>query len=222
MNKKINIALLDDENLFLEGLAFLLQNSEKITVLYKTTNPESFIEYLKTTSTLPEVIIIDLNMKPINGIQVLEELQNLKIEIKTIVLSSLFNSSMYGFMIKYGISAFLPKYTEQEELLIAIENVHQNKIFVNKENQLLLNNYLNNTKKNKNPWNNHSLSEREIEVIKCICEEMSIKEIADHLFISAKTVESHRSKIMEKIGCKNVIGVVVYAFLNGLFSIKNT
>nr|WP_297309523.1 response regulator transcription factor [uncultured Flavobacterium sp.] len=221
MKDKIKLALLDDECLFLEGLAILLQSNENISIIYKDSKPEDFVNYLKPTNCTPDIIIIDLNMEPLNGIQVLEEINKHKIEIKTIVLSSLFNSTMYGYMIKYGISAFLPKYTEREELFEAIETVHKHKIFVNKENQLLLQTYLNNPKKNKNPWNNSLLSEREIEVIKCICQEMSTKEIADDLCISAKTVETHRSKIMEKIDCKNVIGVVTYAFLNGLYTIKN-
>lgn len=66
------------------------------------------------------------------------------------------------------------------------------------------------------------LSDRELEVLDCICKEMSTREIAEYLFISTKTVESHRSKLMEKIGCKNVIGMVIYAILNGLYILKPT
>lgn len=219
MNEPIKIALLDDDRLFVEGIAALLSSNENFTVVYKSNNPVDFTEYIQTTNKLPDIVIIDLNMKPMTGIEVLAIIN--EFDVKIIVLSSLFNSSMYGYMIKFGISAFLPKYTDIEELYNAIEVVHTNKIFMNKENETLLNEFNSNQKKNLNPWNNNNLSEREIEVLTCVCKEMSTKEIAEHLFISVKTVESHRAKIMEKIGCKNLIGMVVYGFLNGIVALKN-
>ena len=219
MNEPIKIALLDDDRLFVEGMAALLSSNQKFNVVYKSNNPVDFTEYIQSTKNLPDVVIIDLNMKPLTGIEVLEIIN--EFDMKIIVLSSLFNSSMYGYMIKFGISAFLPKYTDIDELYHAVEVVHLNRIFMNKENEALLHEFNSHQKKNLNPWNNNNLSEREIEVLTCVCKEMSTKEIADNLFISVKTVESHRAKIMEKIGCKNLIGMVVYGFLNGMVALKN-
>lgn len=221
MIEKIKVALLDDDNLFIEGVSSLINNTEHIEVIFKTSSPLQFIETLKEGKISPNVIIIDLNMKPINGIEVIEELYQNQINTKIIVLSSLFNSAMYGYMIKYSISAFLPKYTDKEELFEAIEEVHYNRFFINKENQQLLDEYLKHQKKNQNPWSNIALSDRETEVLTYVCKEMSTKEIAENLCITVKTVESHRSKIMEKIGCKNVIGMVIYAILNGYYVITN-
>lgn len=221
MKQIINIALLDDDCLFVEGLASLIGTNPNFKVIFKSSNPVDFIEYLKNSKELPDVALIDLNMKPMTGLEVLNIINQNEIDLRIIVLSSLFNSVMYGYMIKYSISAFLPKYTDKNELFEAIEQVYHHKVFMNEENQLLINEYYNSKSKNQNPWNNISLTEREHEVMICICKELSNKEIAENLFITVKTVESHRSKIMEKIGCKNVIGVVVYAILNGLFVLTN-
>lgn len=217
MKQIINIALLDDDCLFVEGLGSLIGSNPNFKVIFKTSDPVDFIEYLKNSKELPDVALIDLNMKPITGLEVLDIINQSEIDLRIIVLSSLFNSAMYGYMIKYSISAFLPKYTDKKELFEAIEQVYHHKVFMNEENQLLINEYYSSKSKNQNPWSNIFLTEREHEVLICICKELSTREIAENLFITVKTVESHRSKIMEKIGCKNVIGMVVFAILNGLF-----
>lgn len=222
MNTSINIALLDDESLFLDALANLVDSNSNFKVVYKTNNGYEFLDYAKNAEHLPDILLLDLNMLPINGLEVLDELNKNNINIRVIVLSSLYNSSMYGYMIKYGISGFLPKYIEKDELFHAIEQVYTNKYYLTESNQSLLNEFLKNKNSNHNPWNMIDLSDRELEVLDCICKEMSTREIAEYLFISTKTVESHRSKLMEKIGCKNVIGMVIYAILNGLYILKPT
>ncbi len=218
--KKINIAILEDENLILEAISNLLTSDDRFDVIQKWNNGYSFLDFINEDNQYDiDVLILDLNMNPINGLQVLEELHKKNIHLKVLVLSSLYNATMYGYMIKYGICGFLPKYTEKEELFKAIENIYIHKFYVNEGNQVLLEQYIANQKKGQNPWSMIALSEREVEILKLICHELSTKEIAEKLFISVKTVESHRTKIMEKIGCKNVIGMVIYAILNGLYVI---
>lgn len=220
MEKKIKISILEDENLILEAISNLLVTKPNFEVISKYNNGNIFLKDITEESAQEiDVLILDLNMNPINGLQVLEELNNRNIQIKVLVLSSLYNATMYGYMIKYGICGFLPKYTEKEELYKAIENIYLHKFYVNEGNQVLLEQYISNQKKGQNPWSMIALSERETEILKLICLEMSTKAIAEKLYISVKTVESHRTKIMEKIGCKNVIGMVVYAILNGIFVI---
>jgi len=217
MREKIKIAILDDDLLFVEGIAVLLAGHPLFEVQFKTNNPITLLAHLKETKSLPDILLLDLNMQPITGLEVMDQINKNQIQLKTIVLSSIFNSSMYGYMIKYSISAFLPKYIEKEELFTAIEQCYSQKVYVNSENKKLLDEYMAFEKRSKNPWKKASLSDRETEVLLCICKEMSTKEIAEKLCISVKTVESHRSKLMEKIGCKNAIGMVIYAILNGLF-----
>lgn len=218
---KIKIALLDDESLIVNAIANLLSRNEKLEIISKDTNPETFLTNIKNTDNKPDILLLDLNMKPKTGLQVIEELQLAEIDIKIIVLSSLYNSSMYGYMIKYGISCFLPKYTEPEELFAAIEHVYKYSYYDTKENKEILEEFKLLKGKNSNPWSMISLTDRETDILKLICEELSTKEIADKIYLSPKTIEAHRSKLMEKIGCKNVVGMVTYAILNGIYTLSN-
>lgn len=217
----IKIAILDDEHLIVEALSNLISQNEDFEIIGKYTSGVDFLNKIDEIENRPDILLLDLNMSPINGIEVLEELNKRQIELRILVLSSLYNSTMYGYMIKYGISAFLPKYTEKDELFLAINQIFQHKFYTNNENQELISQYLSTKNKKVNPWSMTALTEREIDVLVLICQEYSTKDIADTLFISNKTVESHRAKLMEKIGCKNVVGMVTYAILNGLYVIKN-
>lgn len=217
----IKIAILDDEHLIVEAIGNLISQNENFQTVGKYSSPKTFLEDLINQCIELDILLLDLNMSPINGLEVLDELSKQDINFKIIVLSSMYNSTMYGYMIKYGISSFLPKYTEKEELFIAIKEVYKNSFYVNKESQELINEYIKSKNKNVNPWSMISLTEREIDILLLICQEYSTKDISEKLFISPKTVEAHRSKIMEKIGCKNVVGMVTYAILNGIYVIKN-
>ena len=221
MNQTIKLAILDDESLLVEAFSNLFAQNPRFEVVIKCTNGQEFLKTIEEATIKPDILLLDLNMSPMNGLEVLEELANRNIELKILVLSSMYNSTMYGYMIKYGISAFLPKYCEKDELFNAIEQIHVNKFYVNKENQELIAEYIKNKNKNINPWSMIALTDREIDILKLICQEFSTKEIADKLYISTKTVEAHRSKLMEKIGCKNVVGMVTYAILNGVYVISN-
>ena len=222
MNEIIKIGILDDEKLLVDAFSMLLSMNPKFEVCIKNTNPIEYLEELEKLDQLPDIMLLDLNMSPINGLEVLDRIQEKELDIRILVLSSMYNSSMYGYMIKYGISGFLPKYTDKDELFEAIEQIYINRYYFNEGNQKLINDYVSLKNKKDNPWNMISLSEREIDVLQLICKEYSTKEIAEKLFISTKTVEAHRSKIMEKIGCKNVVGMVTYAILNGIYVITNS
>lgn len=221
MNEIINIGIIDDEGLFVEALSILLETNPKYKVMLCDVDAGRFLDKLTQSEVKPDVILLDLNMQPMNGLMLLDEFHRLELDIKIIVLSSLYNSSMYGYMIKYGISGFLPKYSDKQELFQAIDQTYYHNYYINESSQSLLNEYLNQSKRNSNPWSKINLTEREIEILKLICQEYSTKDIAEMLFISVKTVESHRAKLMEKIGCKNVIGMVIYAIINGIYVLTN-
>ena len=213
---KIKIALLDDESLIVNAIANLLSKNDNLEIVSKETNPELFIEKIRTNSNKPDILLLDLNMKPLTGLEVLDKLNDYNIQLKVIVLSSLYNPYLYGYMIKYGISAFLPKYTEPDELLNAIESVYHQSFYDKAENESLIEHY----KLQKGKSSTINFSDREIEILKLICAEFSTKEIAEKVFLSPKTVEAHRAKLMEKIGCKNVVGMVTYGILNGIHVIN--
>ncbi|MBC9796634.1 response regulator [Sinomicrobium weinanense] len=219
MSIPIKIALIDDESLFLEGLTALLSNLKEISVVLTAEDGSEFLMQLSNTSAenFPEVVLVDIQMKPINGFELVEKLKEEYPDLKIIILSSHYKNTMFGHMIKMGVSAFIPKHSSREELFRVIDSVYKTGVFFTPKDHQMLVDYVRNKSKKPGLGPVDSLSDREIEVIKLICSEFTNQEIADKLFISKRTVESHRQRILEKIGAKNTVGLVVYAIANEIY-----
>jgi DNA-binding NarL/FixJ family response regulator len=123
-------------------------------------------------------------------------------------------------MIKLGVSAFIPKNANKKSLITAIESVYEHGIYFSKSDQEMLIQFMGSNSKRSVFNNNEELSNREIEVLKLICNEYTSQEIADKLFISKRTVEGHRQKVIDKIGAKNTVGLVIYAIANKLHTLS--
>ncbi|MFT4643808.1 MAG: DNA-binding NarL/FixJ family response regulator [Planctomycetota bacterium] len=216
MSKIINIALVDDEGLFVEGLSLLFSNVAHIKV---TTTANGGLEFLKVLednleTDFPDIALVDIQMKPMDGFELVEALKDKYPELKIIILSSHYKSNVLGHMIKLGVSAFIPKNANKELLVTAIESVNNSGVYFTQTDQEMLIKYMNTKSKKLTLSSKGELSKREIEVIKLICLEHTNQEIADQLFLSIRTVESHRQRVLEKVGAKNTVGLVVYAIAN--------
>jgi DNA-binding NarL/FixJ family response regulator len=123
-------------------------------------------------------------------------------------------------MVKLGVSAFLPKNSDRKTFIEAITMVYKNGVFFTAEDHQMLFTYMNSSTKKKSLFEmEDELSEREKDVVKLICQEYTNNEIGEKLFISPRTVESHRQRILEKIGAKNTVGIVIYAVVNNIYSL---
>lgn len=216
---KIRIGLVDDESIFLEGLSLLLNSSEKLEVVLSATDGNNFIDSLGQMSpgTAPDVVLVDIQMKPIDGFELVQILKKQFPGLGIIILSSHYKNAMFGHMIKLGVSAFLPKNAKRDLLIEAIEKVKKTGVFFSEQDHKMLSNFVR-TKSPKRYFNsNEFLTEREKEVLRLICSERTNQEIADALFLSKRTVESHRQSILDKIGAKNTAGLVIYALSNEIF-----
>lgn len=220
MKDQIKIALIDDEELILEGLALLFSGQKQVSVVMKCTNGNDFLKTLEELSTdqFPDIALIDIQMKPMNGLELVDILKEKYQDLKIIILSTHYKKSVFGHLIKLGVSAFLPKSSSLEKLLLAIQSVKQTGVFLSKDDQQMLLSYI--KEKPKFSINQQGqLSEREIDVVKLICLEFTNQMIADKLFLSKRTVESHRQRILEKIGAKNTVGIVIYAIAHNIHSL---
>jgi len=219
MNEKINLAIVDDECLFGEGLALLFANNDKIVVSNVATGGLEFLAQLKNSSTeeFPEVALVDIQMKPMDGFELVERLKVDHPELKIIILSSHYKKSIYGYMIKLGVSAFLPKNSNKEVLIKAIESVYQTGVFFSEKDHEMLASCLKSNTKKYNLNFGEVLTEREKEVVKFICLQYTNQEIAEKLFLSKRTVEGHRQRILDKINAKNTVGLVLYAISHEIF-----
>ncbi|MCI3937691.1 response regulator transcription factor [Chryseobacterium aahli] len=219
---KIKIALVDDEQLILEGVKLLLSIEKSISVTITSNNGSDFLENLATFNSeeFPDIALIDIQMKPMDGFELVENLRQKYPALKIIILSSHYKSSILGYMVKLGVSAFLPKNSDKKAFIEAITEVHTKGLYFTSEDYKMLFSYMNNPPKTKSLFDlEDELSDREKEVVKLICEEMTNHEIAEKLFLSPRTIESHRQRILDKIGAKNTVGIVIYAVINDIYSL---
>ncbi|MGG1921204.1 response regulator transcription factor [Chryseobacterium sp. NRRL B-14798] len=223
MSSQIKLALIDDEQLILEGVKMLLSNEKNISVTLTADNGPDFIEDLGKLSKdeFPDIALVDVQMKPMNGFELVEILKEKFPDLKIIILSSHYKTSILGYMVKLGVSAFLPKNSNKKTFIDAITMVDKNGVFFTAEDHQMLFTYMNSSaKKNSLFETEDELSEREKDVVKLICQELTNNEIGEKLFISPRTVESHRQRILEKIGARNTVGIVIYAIVNNIYSLE--
>lgn len=215
----IKIALVDDEALFRDGIASIL-SKKGFTIVGSYASGPDFITVLDTTTETPDIILLDLKMEPIDGIDTAKQIRLIKPSIHIIIISSYYRPSFIEYMIQLGISSFLPKNIDPTELEYAINTVYEKGIYLTQEHVTTLR-QLKSTKSRKPEVNKlDSPSRRELEVLKLICEEYTAKQIADELYISVRTAEGHRNNLLAKSGAKNTAGLVIYAMMHGLIDLE--
>ncbi len=220
MSNRIKIALADDECLLLEGLSLLFSAVGTIRVVFTATDGNDFLEQLHNlpAGEFPNVVLLDIQMKPIDGFELVQRLKKEYPDLSVIILSSHYKSAVFGHMIRLGVSAFLPKNSSKELLVEAIEKVYNAGVFFTEKDHAMLASIVKNKLPKQYFSTSGNLSEREIDVLKLICSEKTNQEIADQLFLSKRTIESHRQRILDKIGAKNTAGLVIYAISNELYT----
>jgi DNA-binding NarL/FixJ family response regulator len=215
MDTKINIAIADDHNLFRKGLKSLLRDFDFVGEIYEASNGSELLDVLSIVNPFPEIVLLDINMPVMDGIKATEKIREKYNDLKIIVLTMEDNEHFVLQMLDYGINGYLLKNCDPDELADAIESVMK-KDFYFTENitdfihkAYFLKNHIH-QKKQEVP----NLTSREKEILQLICQEMNTYEIADRLFLSPRTVESHRKNIIEKAGVKNIAGLIIYAIRN--------
>ncbi len=213
---KIKIAIVDDEMLFIAGIKAILDREEDFVVAYTAQNGSELLEAIEKTDFNIDIILMDLSMPKLDGIDTLRHLSKKRISQKVIILTSHYNDSIVIKLLDEGASGFLAKNESPVEVIKTIKMVYSKGFYINDYiMQLIRNRRLYASKKQVK----EELSGREVEVLKLICDEYSTKEIADKLFISTRTVEGHRNKILEKTFSKNVAGLVIYAIEHGIVDV---
>lgn len=214
--KPISIALVDDETLIVALLSDFLGKQERIEILYTAESGEQFLDTLAAKDELPEVVVMDLKMKEMSGIDVLAVLNEKYPEIQTIIMSSHYKASFMGFMLKAGVAAFIPKGISPSGLLDIIVEVADRGFYFLPDQMEALREQVSAKAPKPVLEEKNKLSERELEILRLICFQKTAKEIAEELFIAPRTVEGHKNTLFAKTGAKNVAGLVIYAIQNKL------
>ncbi len=217
----ILISLVDDQQLFRSGLAGLIKSVAGFTLLSEAENGKIFIEQLQTADTLPHIALIDMEMPEMNGVELNAALQKKYPSIKVLVLSTYNQERFIGKMIEAGACGYLTKNCEIDELVTAINATYNNGFYFNQDTLAAMRKTAQyKTGDIKNISNIAiELTAREKEILVLLCQELSNIEIGERLFISPRTVEGHRNNLLQKTGCRNTAGLVVFAIKNNLFQI---
>lgn len=208
----INVAITDDHEMVLHGIKSMLQETDEVNIV--ATFPDANSTLNGISSSHVEVLLLDINLPDINGIDLSKQLLRQYPNLKIIALTNFDDASFAKRMLKNGVHGYLLKNTDKLEILKALKTVLSGDIYLHKaiKDKLL---YQNSKPKSSNGLN-VKLTRREKEVLLAISEELTTQEISEKLFISPKTVETHRSNIMLKFGAKNSIGIIKVALEHGL------
>jgi DNA-binding NarL/FixJ family response regulator len=214
----IKLGIVDDHKIFRNGLKATLEDYKDFDLVLEASNGKELIGLL-TTQT-PDVLLMDIKMPEMDGIQTSAFVhQNYK-NIKILALS-MFNEDKYIVdMMKAGASGYLLKNAEPEEIIEAVSTVHSKGFYFNEHLSItLIKQLVGNDHSESVAQNKADLNEREVEVLKLVCQEYSNQEIADKIFLSVRTVEGYRARLFEKTGSKNLVGLVIYAIKRGIINV---
>ncbi len=217
--KIYKIVLTDDEALFRKGLNRLLSDCESCEVLFEACDGLELLAKLKNVKNHPDIILLDMQMPNMDGVDALKELQKRYPAIKVIILTSHYNPTLILKMIELGASAFMAKNVKPDELMKTIKNVGD-KGFHYDDNIIKLLRDKMQMGETRQKEIIDELTKREKEILLLICDQYTNKEIAEKLFISRRTVDGHRSKMLEKTSSKNTVGLILYAIENRIFELR--
>ncbi|MGC6429416.1 MAG: response regulator [Jejuia sp.] len=200
------IAITDDHDMVLQGIVSMLENTTEVSFVGTYKNASETL--MGIPKDKPDVLLLDINLPDINGIDLSKQLLKKYPNLKIIGLTNFEDISFVKRMLKNGVHGYLLKNTDKLELLMAISTVLSGELFLQKGTQKKLLSQTNITSDNGLKPN---LTRREHDVLVAISEELTTQEISEKLFISPKTVETHRMNIMSKLGAKNSVGIIKIA-----------
>lgn len=211
--KITRVLLVDDHLLVLEGLSFLLSSFDGVEVIGTYTDGREAVDYYRQHGA--DIIVTDMRMPSMDGVEVCVELRKINPDAKVLILTMMEDDKYVRQAVKTGVNGYVLKNADPDELVLAIRTVLDGRPYYSEE---LVVEFVVDKNEVLNPKQITSakLTLRELEILRLVGKEMSTNEIAEKLFISVPTVETHRRNLMQKIGAKSVVGMVLFAVKNDL------
>lgn len=206
------VMLVDDHTVLRDGLRNIFNMEETITLLDEAVTAEEMFQKLTVTTELPDIVIMDINLSGMNGVEATGALKLQYPGVKVLILTMYSQDEYLMESLAKGADGYVLKDAPSEDLIAAIKAVSQGESFLQKKMTQKLMAY----HQVQNQVKNRGLTEREQEVLRCLVDGLSNKEIAEHLFISDKTVKIHVSKIFRKLNVKSRSQAVIHAVRNNL------
>ena len=214
MNKTtISILVVDDHQLVIDGIKSMLSLEKNYVVKGEALNGQQALEMITSKPNEYQIVITDITMPLMSGIELCKIIKEQFSHIKVLILSMHNSISIVKDALNAEADAYMLKNTGQDEFLRAIERVLENGTYFSQD---ILPIILDQFQKEKTQTTKPTLIQRETEVLELIAQEYTSKEIAEKLFISKQTVDTHRINIMQKTNCKNLVGLIKYAIQSGL------
>lgn len=215
----IKVVLADDHEIFRDGFRVMLKKHPGIDLIGEACDGNELIQQVR--KLLPDVVVTDIKMPVLDGIQATQKLINEMPNLGVIALSMFDEENLIVDMMDAGAKGYLLKNADKKEIFAAIECVNKGNFYYCNHTSTKLVGML--SKSNhiaaKQIEEVAEFNKKELEVIQLVCKELSNKEIAEHLCLNLRTVEKYRERIHEKTGAKNVVGLVVYAIRHGLYKL---
>ncbi|MEM9824888.1 MAG: response regulator transcription factor [Bacteroidota bacterium] len=218
----VKIAIVDDQTLFLKGLRLIISTFPDIEIMIEATNGEELLQTL--TQRQPDVILLDLRMPVMDGVEVTERVKADYPDIKIILLTTYDSDRLINQLMKSGANGYLLKNEEPEVLQAAIHSVMEKGFYFNDHVSKALLKGLQKNRQVIEPWKETvslQLTKREVEVLHLICQGNTSAGIAKKLFISIRTAENHRKNLLHKTDVKNTAGLVIYAIRHKIVDIED-
>ncbi len=215
----IRIVIADDHEIFRDGFRVMLKKQTDIELVGEAADGNELIEI--TEAMKPDVVLTDIKMPILNGIEAVRIIKKKYPSVKIIALSMFDDDNLIIDMLESGAKGYLLKNTSKSEIIDAINMVYNDQFYYCRSTSQKLIELM--AQSNFNPYKETpkpEFSSRELEIIVLICQQATTKEIASKLFLSIRTIEGYREKIQEKMNVKNAAGIVVYAIKNGIFRIR--
>jgi len=213
----LKIAIADDQKIFRKGLTGIINDIKEFDLVFETGNGFDMLNQLSFKK--PDVIIIDIKLPGLDDLKILDYIKSNFEGIKILMLSSIAEGPYIIKVMKAGANGYLLKDSEPEEIIMAIHEVYEKGFYFNKHLSITLIKELLVQPPATIGSKEAMLNDREIDVLKLICEESTNAEIANKLFLSVRTVEGYRTKLFEKIGSRKIAGLVIYAVKNGIIHV---
>lgn len=214
---RIRVLIADDHDIFRDGLSLLLMKEPTLELVGDAANGKQLIQMAKELQ--PDIVLTDLKMPQMDGIEAIKTIKELYPAIKAIALSSFDSDAMVIDALEAGAMGYIIKNADRGEIIDAIRMVYTGSPYYCKTTSGRLVKLI--ARSEFNPYKADAsklFSEKEKEIIRLICEEKTSKEIGELLFVSSRTIEGHRVKILEKMNVKTTAGVAIYAIKNGIYN----
>lgn len=210
MITNVNVLVTDDHTLFRKGTMKLIESFDEIGNVYEAENGEEAMKVINSEKI--DLVLLDLEMPVMDGWETARRIIDRHPDIYVIMISMYDNLKIISDLIEIGVHSYLLKNADPEEVRTAIKGVFNNQFYYNQ----LVSKALHTKLKGQSSLETGELTKREVEIIRLICQELTMREISERLFLSEQTVLTHRKNLMKKIQAKNAVSIVRHAIQTGI------